>query len=702
MPIWFGHFYEPAYSDASFVKRMMKKLSDLGFTTVVQDAKDWEDLRDRCLGGKGSPYTQMLETMQKEANDAGLTYTFLLLYLNGDNLYPDIRFSAPIRAVGITGEDGTKQPWYFYGNAKEQERQAQHVREMLQTYGKKENGFGSIRLEDGVIKKPVCSMWDPIAVPDFGPEGTARYHRFLKDRYHGSVDQLNAAYRTAFSNFDGIPPEEYWFTKKYPGETAFTRGDFDSHPEKIRLLSDNRLYTRRELVSYFQQMQKRIHLIDSDLYTVPNLAQWGYFLNIDGAMLSGVGMADLWDTAVRGIDLYEIAPYVDVANFLSVPVTPYGDPDAYVVSASHSMLRVMNRGRDFLGGIFWGRFLYNDVYSVLTPEEIVGSIAASGAGGYASYGVCGMDDGGLLHRMPETFCQSLARANRWMNRVMPLAGRRKPSEIAILFPTAMASCESMQTKGNKERRLDLLGWYQRCLDLGYSADILDRNAVLRGELASYRVLIVPADDCYDYERMPEVEDQIRSWLEAGGTLLHGPEPSSLLCSFGIYERKTDLRPVRPVKPGEDVLIPQGPVSACLKSAPGSRILAAYDGTEETAVMETPKGQGRIFSFGFLYGFSEKAKIAPHVPRSAGNREMYPLPLSNEHWVQDALHQSLGEPEHHPQDGLEQTAFENGWIAVNHTSYPMTLWDGTTLPPRSSIYLGNDGTHLKSLEEEGNE
>lgn len=698
-PIWFGHFFEPAYSDAGFVRKMTDGLYDLGFTTVVQDAKDWEDLRDRCSGGKGSPYTDMMEVMQKAADDAGLTYTFLLLYLNGDNLYPEIRFSAPIREAGVYEEDGTKQPWYNYGSEKERNRQTEHVREMLARYGKENEGFSRIRLLSGKTVKPVCSMWDPIAAPDFSADGIHHYHDFLQERYHGEIDALNRAYGTSFPSFDEIPPKEYWFSKKYPGESTFSREDMSAHPEKVRILSDNRLYTRQELISYFRAMQEKLHRVDPDLFTIPDLAQWGYFLNIDGARLSGVGMADLWDTAVRGIDLYELAPYVDMANFLSVPVTPDGDPDAYVVSASHSMLRVMNRGRDFLGGIFWGRFLYNDVYAVLTPEEIVGSMVSSGAGGYASYGVCGMDDGGLFHRMGRPFLESLKRANSWMNQVLPAAGKRAASEIAILFPTAMASCESLMTQGNRERRLDLLGWYRKCLDLGYSADILDRNSILRGELSAYRVLIIPADDCYDLERSEEAEEMIKNWLDAGGTLLHGPEPESLLKAIGIREKKTNMCPVAPAAPGRDVLLPQGPVFAAYEGSETGRTLAVYDGSENTAVMETRAGEGKILSFGFLYGYSLVAKRAPHVPRSAGNRAMYPLPLSDERWVGDILKNVLEKPAFHPQEGLEQTEFENGRVAVNHTSYPMVLEDGTRLEARSCMYFGNDGTRIASREGE---
>lgn len=38
----------------------------------------------------------MQEYMGQSALKHGLTYNFLVLYLNGDNLYPHIRFSPPV------------------------------------------------------------------------------------------------------------------------------------------------------------------------------------------------------------------------------------------------------------------------------------------------------------------------------------------------------------------------------------------------------------------------------------------------------------------------------------------------------------------------------------------------------------------------------------------------------------------------------
>ena len=399
---------------------------------------------------------------------------------------------------------------------------AEHVEGLMKTYG----GNYAAVMYHGKERKPICSMWDPIVAPSFDEEGRRRYLGWLSREYQGDIRLFNRAYGVEKERFEDLQKEDYWFGCRYGGgsekavgnektvehDTAvgnektaendaaaenektaehgmeaaagrpasenrgsltFSEEDVRNRSAKARMLMDNRKWQCDELCSYFADMRDRLYDIDPDFYLCPDMAQWGYFLNVDGAMLSGVGFADLWDTAARGIDIYRLAEYVDCAHFISVPVTPAGDADAYVTSCHHSMMRSMNRGREFIGGIYWGRFLYNDIYAALSPCEITASIVASGASGYTSYGMCGLDDGGLLHRMEPCFHDALSRANAWAKQVLPLIGAKSQADIAILFPSAMAAYETMRTEGNKERRLDLLGWYKACRDLGLEADVTD-------------------------------------------------------------------------------------------------------------------------------------------------------------------------------------------------------------------------------------
>lgn len=658
--VWFGNFYKPAYDDKAFVKKGIALLKDLGFNSVRVDAKAWEDFKTRCEGGPASQYVAMQEYMERELKAQGMSHEFLALYLNADNLYPNIRFSPPIYGESVVNAEGQDGKWYRYWSGKARTSMQEHVARMMARYG---DNYVTV-LQGGRERKPICSMWDPIVAPSFDAEGRARYLGWLQKRYGGDIAAFNRAYGATAAGFDDLQKEDYWFDCAYPAGTAFSTADALAAAPKARMLMDNRLWQRDELCDYFADMQKRLYAVDDEFYLCPDMAQWGYFLNVDGSMLSGVGFADLWDTAARGIDIYKLAPYVDCANFLSVPVTPAGDADAYVAACQHNMLRNINAGRDFVGGIYWGRFLYNDLYAVLTPCEVIGSIVASGAAGYTSYGMCGLDDGGVLHRMPPCFNESLARGNAWAKRVIPRLGALRKAEIAILFPSAMALAETMHTDGNKERRMDLLGWYKACCDLGLAVDITDGDRFAAGAQASpYRVLILPQDDCYGMDPQPALETAIRAWCRAGGTVLYGPGNALAAACFG-----TAAQP----HAKDGFFYGEGGMVQSLRCASfaGGKTIAAYLGDGLPCVTEYPTGSGRQLAFGFDYGYAYTAKIAPHVPPEQKNNELYPLTMMKQNLLAELLAGAGLAP--HDQKGIETARFADGQILINHTAYPFTV------------------------------
>lgn len=774
LSLWFGNFYRPAYDDREFVRRAITLIKDLGFNTVLLDSKAWEDFALRFQGGEASPYVSMQEFMQEEILRQGLSYQFLSLYLNGDNLYPHIRFSPPIYGDSVVNADGSDGKWYRYWSPKAQDSMAEHVEGLLRLYGERQSRIGmteksaaetagaagttgmaeaaetsSAQAETDMgakcavypanapapqTRKPMCSMWDPIIAPSFDTEGRSRYLTWLKNRYQGDIRQLNADYGTHAASFEELHPEEYWFTLRWPDRTSFTEEEAAAMAPPFQVLAHNRLWQRDELTSYFRTMKERLHQIDPELWLCPDLAQWGYFLNVDGAMLSGVGMADLWDTAVRGIDLYHLAEHVDCANFLSVPVTPDGDADCYVTACHHSMLRSMNQGRDFLGGIYWGRFLYQPIYETLTPCEVMASIAASGASGCSAYGCCGLDDGGLLHRMEPYFNQSLARANQWFQEILPLRGELLPPETAILFPSAMALMENMGTPKNKERRLDLLGFYHACLDLGVNADVIDGKQLSQPDiLAQYRVIILPEDDCYQADPDPELEKALAQYVQSGGTIIHSPgsilgrklfapdakkHPASpvrlLACSPADFDGtdytlekncapRKDYTPRKDFLPEEDCIPqstcffsykeePSPSLSPCASVPSARRVLAIWLSDGQPALVKTAIGKGCVFSFGFDYGFSYTAKIAPHVPREQKNNALYPVTMLERNLLQELLEEALGRRLFCHRN-IEKALFDKGLIIINHTSYPCPV---TETGEKYYQYPAKDGTGQEIL------
>ena len=73
--------------------------------------------------------------MGGSAHRHGLAYNFLLLYLNGDNLYPHIRFSPPIFGEETVYLDGRPGRWYKYWSKKAQISMKEHVDRIMKQYG---------------------------------------------------------------------------------------------------------------------------------------------------------------------------------------------------------------------------------------------------------------------------------------------------------------------------------------------------------------------------------------------------------------------------------------------------------------------------------------------------------------------------------------------------------------------------------------
>ncbi|UOQ84767.1 hypothetical protein [Gracilibacillus salinarum] len=682
--VWAGNFYKPAFDDENFVEYSVQLAERLGFNSFLLDAKAWEDFHDRYKGLDASQYVKMIEFTIATLKKHGLSHEFLALYLNGDNLYPNIRFSPPIYGDSVRNTDGTSGKWYRYWSDKAKDSMIEHVKGLLTTY---EDNMVKVEVNQET-RKPICSMWDPIVAPSFDQDGIIRYTSWLEKQYNNDIQFFNEIYQTNFTSFHELTPSDYWYDHHF--DEMFTSEDVVNQSPKAIMWTDNMKWRKEELCHYFASMQNRLKEVDPSLYLKPDLAQWSYFLNIDGSLLADVGFSELWDTAMRGIDIYKLSPYVDATHFITVPVTPYGDADPYVVSCQHSMMRVMNEGREFIGGIYWGRFLYNDIYATLTPAEIVGSMVANGISGYTSYGMCGLDDGGVLHRMAPSFQTSLQKANSWAKDVIPLIKGSRRKEVAILFPSAMAAFEPMSVNGNKERRMDMLGWYHSCCDAGYATDVIDLDIMIN-HLDSYKVLIISANDCYHLEQHEEAEHKLKSWVEQGGIIIHSPHDRLIENTFSIKGE---------VHEKDCIIYHEGglPQSEYFESFEGDELIATYLQDDKGAVTAHHINKGTVYSFGFYYGYSYCSKVAPHVPLDQKNNELSPIPLMRHDMVHDILDEHINRSSRFYQKEVETAEFDNGMVIVNHSSYPVSLEDlegkrhfqfpVTTdlLLPRTSVFI----------------
>lgn len=677
MNVIFGNFFCPAYNDEKFVENTMKLIKELGYSSVMFDTKAWEDFRERYETGKLSQYVKMQEFMGECALKYGLSYNFLLLYLNGDNLYPHIRFSPPIFGEETVYLDGRPGRWYKYWSDKAQKSMKDHVDRIMERYGA---GCEQCEIEEQKTVKPVCSMWDPVVAPSFDDEGKKRYLDYLKELYKGEIRLLNSRYHLKAENFESLLPEEYWYAVRYEKDPFFTEEDVSRRSGRFWVWRDNMLWKIHELTEYFKTVGALLKEKNSDLFLCPDLSQWGYFLNIYGRMQQDLDneFSDLWDTALRGIDMYALAPYLDSCHFITVPVTPDGFPDAYVVSCQHSMMRVMNEGKPLIGGIYWGRYIYSDIYALLSPAEILGSMAACGIDGYTCYGMNGLDDGGVLNRMDPSFLESLKSGNQWCKKVIQLRRGSRKKEIALLFPSEMAHLEPFEVGNNKIRRLDLLGWYKLCCDLGYQTDVISNYEIEKDRLEEYKVLIIPANDCYFALEHELMEEKICSWVRNGGVVIHGPGDLLAENCFGIAGESCEKKPYC----YGNVIIAQGERFCRYNSGEkiseyidnGGDCIVCHTGEWLSEHIKTGKKEclGSVYSFGIQIGASYGSKNIPHVPYDQGNKEMYPLALAGNDLISDILSKYVIPAGGIREKGIETGVFENGLIIVNHRSAPFKL------------------------------
>ncbi len=647
--LWFGNFFEPAFSDKKFLKKSIEEIKGLGFNSIQLDSKSWQDFFDRYEGKEASQYIEMQEYMMECIKENDLTHNFLAIYLNGDNLYPSIRYSPAVIGEGIININGENCNYYKYWSDKAQNSMIEHLNGLFKLY--KDN---HTTINDNDEKMfPVCTMWDPIAMPSFDENGKKRYLTWLENKYR-DIDILNEKYKINVKDFSEILPEQYWFDEE------ITDNDFVNRTADFYKYTDNMLYKSYELKEYFKSMKNRIENTEHKIFKMPILSQWGVFLNISSSHDFERSPSDLWDTARRGIDPYELEEYVDNCTFTSVPILDNGDANAYSSSFQNSMIRNMNRNREFYVGFYLGRYLFNDIYSIITPAEIIGTAVASGASGYYSYGYCGLDDGGVMHKIKGPFKESIGTANNWANTVIPKIKSQKKKQIAILYPSGMALVEPYGIKNAERHRLDSLGFYKSVCDSGFMADIIHINQIAEGELSKYSTLIIPTNTCYDIEINKQAEVKIKEFVLDGGILFHDVKNQIATRTFNIQSKPCENECVR----YEEGIILSGNDFEYYESG---NAIAKYQDSKKNAIISTQFGKGIVYSIGFQYGYEYMSKETFSVPPQYKNNEYYPLCVCDHDPFKELLLKH-NQPIITGEKDIEFAYFDNGIVIVNHTAY----------------------------------
>ncbi|MFT3788668.1 MAG: hypothetical protein QM770_21265 [Tepidisphaeraceae bacterium] len=175
---------------------------------------------------------------------------------------------------------------------------------------------------------------------------------------------------------------------------------------------------------------------------------------------------------------------------------------------------------------------------------------------------------------------------------------------------------------------------------------------------------MPHNSLYDIGDNRALESSVRSFVEQGGVLLHGPHCLLAQSAFDIRESPVEFDCIA----WDEPIIPHGWSTVAFDSG---EPLGTYIQTGKTGIARTQVGSGRVYSFGFQYGHAYSRRTMPIVPPNYGKREMHPIVLL-ERTPCEAIVGTCPHAPLKPTRGLEMARFGRRAVIVNHRSSPIEL------------------------------
>lgn len=659
--LWFGNFFEPYFSDHKKVEAGMREIAEMGFNSIILDSKLWEDFTHFFETGEASPYVAMQQFMVAEAQKCGLGINFLSLFYNGDNLYPHIRDSAPDLLHPVTGRDGKPFRGYRHWDKEQIEAMAVHTQRLYDLLAK--DAAIKAQDENGETRIPCYFYHSPGIMPSFDEDGRRVYVDWLRRFYHDDIVAMNRLYGTAYASFDEPTMEELW--------PEMTAEDYRSGTPRLWVHRDNMLFRQDIMEDFYADLCARVRDRIPGIYLYDCLSQWKYLL------------PDWVEISERGLDIWRLGKHLDCPSFYTLPADAYGEANGYVVPCEMSILRSASRQEHLVGGLFLGRYLYNDIYAVVSPAEMMASAMGAGATDLFFYGYSGLDDGGNFGKWTDQQKRSVKEGLDWFAQVRELTGKRiNKKEAAILFPQASFTMDNRRFTDASFRagRNDALGYYQQLADLGVNADFLSPEQVKEDMLDGYSLLILPANPFYAYLKDEALEEQLRAYVSAGGTVVAD-------ASCGLFEA---LR-IKAEDHAEDSIFWKEKIteySTCYKCFPEAEPLATYGQDGATAIGKVKLGEGMVYAVGFDMGACYCERRHKPVAVVYGREHHYPLTVLDETPLEAwCAEWGLGQA---CVRGVERVPFEHGWLVINHSSYDCELPAGTE---GLSTFAGFDGRFL---------
>ncbi len=202
--------------------------------------------------------------------------------------------------------------------------------------------------------------------------------------------------------------------------------------------------------------------------------------------------------------------------------------------------------------------------------------------------------------------QQISNANDWLAKTEPYIyfAKRAPAEITILIPQTEAIW-----RNTRASLADLQGVFYAYLHGHFEVDLIFEEEIARGRLLN-TVKVVYAN----VETLTSAAfDALKVWVEGGGTLLVGPD-------FLACDEYDVLRPQRlewygisrvldEVAGGsfvDGILVTSSEIRKSFEILPAAAARLGYNPPLmpfplETAVVECPRGRGRVITFGFYVG-----------------------------------------------------------------------------------------------------
>ena len=236
---------------------------------------------------------------------------------------------------------------------------------------------------------------------------------------------------------------------------------------------------------------------------------------------------------------------------------------------------------------------------------------------------------------------------------------------------------------------NLLGWYKALEDWQIDVDVVDGSIFKDQTADQYEVLVLAANDCYALDPDSELEQGIAAWVKNGGMLLHGPMDLLAQASVGSHclSHEKDSFECS----GEKGMLTGTQFGSFEEE--NADVLAVWETDEKPAIVKRTFGKGTVCEIGFFYGFEYTGRIAPHVPLTQRNNELYPLTMLKKDPVGMLLEEKFGTTLTRKK-GVERAEFENGTVIVNHSSYPCRIDEpGTRYFQNPELYQDLDSKIL---------